>query len=102
MVKQCLPRDALSDAARVALIMERQAARNALGLDAQRARRDQRDLGIAEPAVGAGITDPRNGALIGNDFGRAATGAMFLAAGTLLADLILAYMDPRVRSGERA
>lgn len=34
--------------------------------------------------------------------GCAATGAVFLAAGTLLADLILAYMDPRVRSGERA
>jgi peptide/nickel transport system permease protein len=34
--------------------------------------------------------------------GCAATGALFLAAGTLLADLILAYMDPRVRSGERA
>lgn len=34
--------------------------------------------------------------------GCAATGAMFLAAGTLLADLLLAYMDPRVRSGERA
>ncbi len=34
--------------------------------------------------------------------GCAATGAMFLAAGTLVADLILAYMDPRVRSGERA
>jgi peptide/nickel transport system permease protein len=34
--------------------------------------------------------------------GCAATGALFLAAGTLLADLILAYLDPRVRSGERA
>lgn len=34
--------------------------------------------------------------------GYAATGAVFLAAGTLLADLLLAYMDPRVRSGERA
>jgi peptide/nickel transport system permease protein len=34
--------------------------------------------------------------------GCAATGALFLAAGTLLADLMLAYMDPRVRSGERA
>lgn len=34
--------------------------------------------------------------------GCAATGALFLAAGTLLADLILAYVDPRVRSGERA
>jgi peptide/nickel transport system permease protein len=34
--------------------------------------------------------------------GCAASGALFLAAGTLLADLILAYMDPRVRSGERA
>jgi peptide/nickel transport system permease protein len=34
--------------------------------------------------------------------GCAATGALFLAAGTLLADLILAYMDPRVRSGEHA
>lgn len=34
--------------------------------------------------------------------GCAATGALFLAAGTLLADLLLAYMDPRVRSGERA
>ena len=34
--------------------------------------------------------------------GCAATGAMFLAAGTLLADLVLAYMDPRVRSEERA
>ena len=33
--------------------------------------------------------------------GCAATGAVFLAAGTLLADLIMAYMDPRVRSGER-
>lgn len=34
--------------------------------------------------------------------GCAATGAVFLAAGTLLADLLLAYMDPRVRAGERA
>ena len=34
--------------------------------------------------------------------GCAATGALFLAAGTLLADLLLAYLDPRVRSGERA
>jgi peptide/nickel transport system permease protein len=34
--------------------------------------------------------------------GCAATGAFFLAAGTLLADLLLAYADPRVRSGERA
>lgn len=34
--------------------------------------------------------------------GCAATGALFLAAGTLLADLIMAYLDPRVRSGERA
>jgi len=34
--------------------------------------------------------------------GCAATGALFLAAGTLLADLILAYLDPRVRSGDRA
>jgi peptide/nickel transport system permease protein len=34
--------------------------------------------------------------------GCAATGALFLAAGTLLADLLLAYMDPRVRSGENA
>jgi peptide/nickel transport system permease protein len=33
--------------------------------------------------------------------GCAASGALFLAAGTLLADLILVYMDPRVRSGER-
>lgn len=33
--------------------------------------------------------------------GCAATGAVFLAAGTLLADLLLAYMDPRVRAGER-
>ena len=32
----------------------------------------------------------------------AATGALFLAAGTLVADLLLAYMDPRVRSGEQA
>lgn len=34
--------------------------------------------------------------------GCAATGAVFLAAGTLLADLLLAYTDPRVGSGERA
>jgi peptide/nickel transport system permease protein len=34
--------------------------------------------------------------------GCAATGAFFLAAGTLAADLLLAYTDPRVRSGERA
>ena len=34
--------------------------------------------------------------------GCAATGALFLAAGTLMADLILAYLDPRIRSGERA
>ena len=34
--------------------------------------------------------------------GCAATGAFFLAAGTLIADLLLAYTDPRVRSGERA
>ena len=34
--------------------------------------------------------------------GCAATGALFLAAGTLIADLLLAYTDPRVRSGERA
>jgi len=33
--------------------------------------------------------------------GCAATGAVFLAAGTLMADLLLAYTDPRVRSGER-
>ena len=33
--------------------------------------------------------------------GCAATGALFLAAGTLLADLLLAYADPRVTSGER-
>lgn len=33
--------------------------------------------------------------------GCAATGALFLAAGTLIADLLLAYTDPRVRSGER-
>jgi peptide/nickel transport system permease protein len=33
--------------------------------------------------------------------GCAATGAFFLAAGTLAADLVLAYSDPRVRSGER-
>jgi peptide/nickel transport system permease protein len=34
--------------------------------------------------------------------GCAATGAVFLAAGTLLADLLLAYTDPRIKSGERA
>lgn len=34
--------------------------------------------------------------------GCAATGAVFLAAGTFVADLLLAYTDPRVRSGERA
>ena len=34
--------------------------------------------------------------------GCAATGAFFLAAGTLVADLLLAYSDPRVRSGEAA
>lgn len=34
--------------------------------------------------------------------GCAAVGAMFLAAGTLIADLLLAYTDPRARSGERA
>ncbi len=34
--------------------------------------------------------------------GCAATGALFLAAGTLVADLLLAYTDPRVSSGERA
>ena len=34
--------------------------------------------------------------------GCAATGALFLAAGTLLADVILAWTDPRVRTGERA
>lgn len=34
--------------------------------------------------------------------GCAATGAFFLAAGTLFADLLLAYTDPRVRAGERA
>jgi len=33
--------------------------------------------------------------------GCAATGALFLAAGTLFADLLLAYADPRVQSGER-
>lgn len=33
--------------------------------------------------------------------GCAATGALFLAAGTLLADLLLAYADPRITSGER-
>ena len=34
--------------------------------------------------------------------GCAATGAVFLAAGTLIADLLLAYTDPRVTAGERA
>ena len=34
--------------------------------------------------------------------GCAATGACFLAAGTLVADLLLAYTDPRVATGERA
>lgn len=34
--------------------------------------------------------------------GCAATGAMFLAVGTLVADLLLAWTDPRVASGERA
>ena len=34
--------------------------------------------------------------------GCAATGALFLAIGTLLADLVLAYADPRAASGERA
>lgn len=34
--------------------------------------------------------------------GCAATGAFFLAAGTLFADLLLAFTDPRVGSGERA
>ena len=34
--------------------------------------------------------------------GCAATGALFLAAGTFLADLLLVYTDPRVGSGERA
>jgi peptide/nickel transport system permease protein len=34
--------------------------------------------------------------------GCAATGAFFLAAGTLIGDLLLAYTDPRLRSGERA
>jgi peptide/nickel transport system permease protein len=34
--------------------------------------------------------------------GCAATGAFFLAAGTLVSDLLLAYTDPRVRTGERA
>jgi len=34
--------------------------------------------------------------------GCAATGAFFLAAGTLLADLLLAYTDPRVKMGEQA
>jgi peptide/nickel transport system permease protein len=34
--------------------------------------------------------------------GCAATGAVFLAGGTLITDLLIAYTDPRVRSGERA
>jgi peptide/nickel transport system permease protein len=34
--------------------------------------------------------------------GCAAVGALFLAAGTLVADLLLAYTDPRARSGEQA
>src|SRR5262249_43340635 len=34
--------------------------------------------------------------------GCAATGALFLAVGTLLADLALAYTDPRAGTGERA
>jgi peptide/nickel transport system permease protein len=34
--------------------------------------------------------------------GCAATGALFLAAGTFIADLLLACSDPRARSGERA
>ncbi|MEO7158145.1 MAG: ABC transporter permease [Vicinamibacterales bacterium] len=34
--------------------------------------------------------------------GCAATGALFLAAGTLLADLLLAYTDPRVGAEERS
>lgn len=34
--------------------------------------------------------------------GCAATGAFFLAAGTLIADLLLAYADPRVSAGEQA
>jgi ABC-type dipeptide/oligopeptide/nickel transport system permease component len=33
--------------------------------------------------------------------GCAATGAFFLAAGTLIADIILAYTDPRVTMEER-
>jgi peptide/nickel transport system permease protein len=34
--------------------------------------------------------------------GCAATGALFLAVGTLIADLVLAFTDPRVASGESA
>jgi peptide/nickel transport system permease protein len=34
--------------------------------------------------------------------GCAATGAFFLAVGTLFADIVLAYSDPRVQAGERA
>jgi peptide/nickel transport system permease protein len=34
--------------------------------------------------------------------GCAASGAFFLAAGTLIADLLLAYTDPRIGAGERA
>lgn len=33
--------------------------------------------------------------------GCAATGALFLAVGTLIADLLLAWSDPRVRAGDR-
>jgi peptide/nickel transport system permease protein len=34
--------------------------------------------------------------------GCAATGALFLAAGTLVADLLMAITDPRISTGERA
>jgi ABC-type dipeptide/oligopeptide/nickel transport system permease component len=34
--------------------------------------------------------------------GCAATGALFLAAGTLAADVLMAITDPRVTTGERA
>ena len=34
--------------------------------------------------------------------GCAASGAVFLAAGTLIADVLLAIADPRLRSGERS
>ena len=34
--------------------------------------------------------------------GCAATGAMFLAIGSMIADLLLAWTDPRVSAGERA